>query len=303
MNKRRRLGLIVVLGVAITAAAFFALRPREPVYEGKKLGEWLKIFANETGGSREQAAKVIHQIGTHSLPILIEMLRSKDSWIDVKLIQLASKQSLVKLNFTSEKERRSLAILAIQELGLAARPALPALIELLNHPDTTDCASEALVPLSATYLGPEELLVLAKSFTNENLEVRERVMALLDIRGHGRSKSLIATALIEYLKDESPAVRLSAIQSAISLSEIHWVNSVESEPVALLPALKKRLDDDSAAVRSAAAQALCHFSLQAGTDVPLLLKHINDPDERVRQSVAAALRTIDPEAAGKAGVK
>jgi len=30
VNKRRRLGLIVVLGLAITAAAFFALRPREP---------------------------------------------------------------------------------------------------------------------------------------------------------------------------------------------------------------------------------------------------------------------------------
>jgi len=76
VNKRRRLGLIVVLGVAITAAAFFALRPREPVYEGKKLGEWLKIFANETGGSREQAAKAIaYWMEAAPLQILARCLR------------------------------------------------------------------------------------------------------------------------------------------------------------------------------------------------------------------------------------
>ena len=44
VNRRRQFGLFVSLGLVITAAPFIALRPREPVYQGKRLGEWLRDF-------------------------------------------------------------------------------------------------------------------------------------------------------------------------------------------------------------------------------------------------------------------
>ena len=88
MNKRRKLGLGIVVGlVTATAAAFVALRPREPVYEGKTLSDWLKILGHATGTTQIRAGTAILEMGTNALPALLEMLRSKDTWIDVKLMQ------------------------------------------------------------------------------------------------------------------------------------------------------------------------------------------------------------------------
>lgn len=299
MKRRWKLGLLFVVGLVVGATAFVALRPREPVYQGKRLSEWVKIYANSTGTDQKHAVLAIRQAGTNALPTLLRMLRSRDSWAKVKLMQLASKQSLIKFDFTSEHDRRYLAVFAIQELGPAAKPALPALIELLNNADTTSYAKDALVPLSANFLEREEELLLAASFTNENPEVRENVISLLGGRGGGA----VAAALIQRLQETDRGVRLSTIESLVSLRAIHPSDEIAGEFGLVVRTLAKTLQDDSPAVRSAVALALCQFGLDAQQAVPYLLKHVNDPDERVRQDVALALRTIDPEAAASAGVK
>ena len=65
----RRHGLVLVLGlVTATVAAFVALRPREPAYDGKTLSEWVKIAGHETGVARERADRAILKMGTNALP-------------------------------------------------------------------------------------------------------------------------------------------------------------------------------------------------------------------------------------------
>ena len=88
MIKRRRVGLFVVLGLVAVAIGFFALRPREPVYQGKRLSEWLADFNRAGRGQIDQAAeRAIRQIGTNALPFLLTDLSTLDSPYKLALMQ------------------------------------------------------------------------------------------------------------------------------------------------------------------------------------------------------------------------
>ena len=131
MNKRRRVGLCICLGLVISAAAFFALRPREPVYQGKRLSVWLRDLDDNTlaADSRNRAVDAVRQIGSNCVPTLVEMLHSSDSWLKRKLMELVGNQSRIRFHFTTAPERRSRAIRGIEVSGPAA---IPMLIDLLN---------------------------------------------------------------------------------------------------------------------------------------------------------------------------
>ena len=149
MNKRRRVGLCICLGLVISAAAFFALRPREPVYQGKRLSVWLRDLDENTlaSDSRTRAVDAVRQIGTNCVPTLVEMLHSSDSWLKRTLMELAGKQSRIRFHFTTAQERRNQAIQGIEVLGPAA---IPMLIDLLNDKATMPTAMICL-----TLVGPE----------------------------------------------------------------------------------------------------------------------------------------------------
>src|SRR5438128_1835340 len=92
-------GIFVLMGIAI-----YALRPREPVYQGKPLGQWLKELnrQGETGRNRE----AILQIGTNALPFLVSGLCSEDAPVKLKLMQWYNQRSPIKLRFSPAVDRR-----------------------------------------------------------------------------------------------------------------------------------------------------------------------------------------------------
>src|SRR5579871_1016636 len=97
MRKRLRIAAVFVLAAAIGGLARWTLRaPREPVYQGKRLSEWLKD-ANDINGETPvpDAVNAIKAIGTNAVPFLIQMLQYKDSPLKFKLMKLADKQDFV----------------------------------------------------------------------------------------------------------------------------------------------------------------------------------------------------------------
>src|SRR5438309_9722959 len=121
MKRSRAIALAVLLAVSAAVAAFFALRPREPVYQGKQLSVWLRDLDDNTlaADSRNRAVDAVRQIGSNCVPSLIEMLRSSDSWPKRKLMELVGKQSRIRFHFTTAHECRSRAIRGIEGLGRA----------------------------------------------------------------------------------------------------------------------------------------------------------------------------------------
>ncbi len=70
-----------------------------------------------------------------------------------------------------------------------------------------------------------------------------------------------------------------------------------------MPALTEALRDPVLSVRANAAAGLGAFGTAAEQAVPALVEALKDRDTSMKQAAASSLRSIDPEAAARAGVK
>jgi hypothetical protein len=182
-NKRRKLIAVVLLALAAVVACVFVLPDREPAWQGKTLGAWLRDFDADKPESRVSAAEALRQIGTNAVPLIIQRLQhpgprspSTILALKLKLSELLSKQSLVKIQFRPGATPRHQALTAIDALGPAAANALPALTKLLHEkpPDSR-------APYVIARIGPEGLPLLRQALTNENSIVRTEARVCLEI--------------------------------------------------------------------------------------------------------------------------
>src|SRR6185503_6855480 len=93
---------VVVLGGLCWVVLRGPTKPPEPVYQGKRLSEWLDVLgalphSNAERASREAAATALRQMGTNAIPSLLWMARARDSELRRRFIDLAGKQKLVKI--------------------------------------------------------------------------------------------------------------------------------------------------------------------------------------------------------------
>ena len=226
MKRSRAIAWVVLLGL-IAVAAFFALRPREPVYQGKRLSVWSRDLDENTlaSNSRNRAVDAVRQIGTNCVPTLVDMLQSSDSWLKRKLMELVGKQSRIRFHFTTAQERRSRAIRGIEVLGPAA---IPMLIDLLN-----DKAAMPTAMICLSRVGPEVVWPLTCTLTNEAPQVRSAAIVTLGLlRSNGQAA---VPALVERLEsDTDNRVRASAANA---------LGYIGKEPEVAVPALVKHLRD------------------------------------------------------------
>ena len=87
----------------------------------------------------------------------------------------------------------------------------------------------------------------------------------------------------------------------------HWAavyfSQIDADSLETLPVFVGSLTNRERNLRISAAYSLLRFGPKAKAAVPALVEMRNDSDTEVQQAVRAALRSIDPEAASKVGVK
>jgi hypothetical protein len=133
----------IVLTGAVVVGAAVLLWPRgerEPVYQGKKLSEWIKrpnpVW--EGGAERTERDKAIRAIGTNALPFLLRWINF-DSPFDTRMEKVVEKlyrRRVVPgawLAYWDKKERRAdYSVAAFAILGSQASPAIPELVQLVS---------------------------------------------------------------------------------------------------------------------------------------------------------------------------
>jgi hypothetical protein len=138
--------VIMVLVVALAGVIVWqVLKPSEPsepepVYNGKRLSEWLKFYADATDRfptlevqqEFKNTDSAMRQIGTNAIPSLLRLLRVKDSTLTVKLLDLLQEQHVIKIKYTRASYWNLAAGHGFQVLGAKAQNAVPALIEIVN---------------------------------------------------------------------------------------------------------------------------------------------------------------------------
>ena len=206
VKKSRLLTALVVAGLFGVVALIYLTRPHEPVYNGQPVSYWVRGLGSKHVTHNAASNKAFHHIGTNALPVLIKMLRTKDSKIKLWLMDLYYKQSLVRHHFTVAEADRTSAFLGFSELGPLAKPAVPALIDLLADEEISEDAARALAAI-----GSEAVEPLISALTNRNPKIRFGAIAALG--GMGSDARQAVPALSHCLRDEQITVRLAAAEA------------------------------------------------------------------------------------------
>src|SRR5712691_1963900 len=295
MGKKRGL-LLAVLFVALAGGVFWMLsRPTEPVYQGKPLSAWLEeLYPEWKEDVNPHAVVAFRAMGTDAIPALLKIIQSYDSPFNRLILEPDRLQSLVHFPLVEKWHQRAsershlrwAASYALYALGTNAKPALPALTNLLFHTNT-HFFSGALAGM-----GPEALSALIAALTNQNADIR--LSAGTGIKWARSDLNLVVPALIARLSDQDRMVHFTAV---LVLGQLH------AEPGLAVPALMEDFPGKDPELRSLILEALGRFEINGKAAVPMLLETLSDNDRAVRDEAAFALKHIDPAAAAKAGVK
>jgi hypothetical protein len=260
-----------------SAAAWVFVTPHspEPVYLGKPLRYWLRGYGNYSWNESnpEFADALVRYEGTNAIPVLLEMIASQDSALDIKLLKWshtwrhwAQKQHFVKVfpapHLPGDEAYEAAA--AFRALGPEAVSAVPGLIKLLN----------------------------------QNLRLPNQSMIELVVGEIGPAARQAVPVLLTKLHDPNSNLRGNALYS---LGRIH------AAPELVMPRLMKALEDSDSYARLMAALALEAYGVEVQTSDPWLAAKLQgwnlalgnhkkiepDPDGPL-ESFPETLKTIVP---------
>jgi len=307
-TKRRVLWVGGALLLAGSVLAVLLSTPKEPVYQGRKLSEWL----GAANGSDPQVAvtsawAAVHAMGADCLPWLLAELQARDSfprrlhifW-ETEIIQSGSRP-------LGPEHWQAQARAGMAMLGDAALPAIPELAGRLSDSNRSVSARFALDAIAGGLKShlvskPAGLTNIAPSASPKaHAAVVDAYVASV---GGGKTWAMAESLYALGMYSEDGARILPAVlpctrdNSAMVRGAAAWaLGKLAREPVPVIPELIRLLDDPAAQVRRNAAFALGQYYRQAKTAVPRLLEARRDPDPLVRKEANGSLDKIDPETA------
>ena len=217
MKKSRLIFVCLLTGVVVICGVIYVLRPPEPRYQGQSLSVWLA--ETDTGSwprqSSNPADEAIRHIGTNAFPMIARLLRSRDSALKLKLLQVSYKLPFLHLHITTQYERHHRAIAACHALGPVAKPLVPELAKDLNHMDCylRPFAQQWLISLgSDADAAVPALIALLRDRNNPTRESIPQPLGRISMR----RRDEVVPVLKECLTDTNPMVSFWA-QDALNI--------------------------------------------------------------------------------------
>jgi peptidoglycan/xylan/chitin deacetylase (PgdA/CDA1 family) len=279
----RRIAICFCAFAVFVLALVLSLRPREPRYEGKRLGEWVEQYAlaTQTSDAREQdeAAEALRRIGPAALRVFLEDLQAKDPAWKKELAAWASDKVSLKLDATLAGHRVEMAGWGFSALGRAAEPALPKLSALVFSGDL-EVAQNAMSAVLAIG-GEQAVAICIGALTNANADLRNNAAVILAAMRSDARPAI--PALLGALEQGDGSLRRLAARA---------LGEIACDPETVVPALDRALRDMDSRVRSSAAFALSSFGEQATASLPAMRAHYEALPENRRRFMEAALLRV-----------
>jgi len=281
LNKQYRIVLAVVLVIlegVIGWQVFRASRERQPVYGGKALTLWLRTYAPSSSSGLHslewnEADDAVRHLGTNCIPILLRMIRQKDSPAKLWLVAFAQKHGLTKrIHFVPAAERNVAASRAFIALGDIAKDAVPALVKMYD--ENLSAESRGAIEDALGWIGPaakSAIPLLVRATTNANPRVRANALwALGEIHAE---PELCVPRLTQALNDSDDWARLSAA---------HALGMFGTDAKSAVPALTE-MTNVSIILSKGIASTRLDAMLEARRALDKISPHIAaPPDLRVR---------------------
>ena len=320
--------LCVAAAIVILVVGIYALRPREPSYQGKSLSDWVDLLYST---NHTQAMNSIGAIGPKAIPFLFEKARHEDPavqrlyraiWpklpaflrqrlptpkpVDPNFpgkignaLMAVGQQELPRLIAALEDRDarvRHVAVLGIQYMGAKPDAAVPVLCKLLSDPDdwVRGSALPTLGLMGSKAKPAVSAFIATLRFGTNGHIVGIRGTAAWALGEVGPDARMAVPWLRQSLSDTNAPMRLSAAIALWRISQDTNVVSVVIEQFDRNPQNREIL------------RALGEMGPLAKSAVPTLLKLLRDPDSLgpyVAPLAREALKKIDPEAAANAGAK
>jgi hypothetical protein len=290
--KRQTAAYLSAGGLGLAGLTLYFFFSGEPLYHGRPLNAWVADLHPRVGEARQQQAELaLRAIGTNAVPYLLELLQHQEPRLLRELRGFSQRtktflrmDSDLELPWVAAVERDLQLSAAFAALGSSARPAFPALTNLLLRPETASVSASALARL-----GPEAFGPLARALESPQAEVRAAAAGALGaVPG---DLATIIPVLQRALADSDKFVRINAV---ISLGQI-----AETKPEAVLDDLIRGLRDSSPSVKIFAADFLARLGKDARPAVPELVSMAEGLDRLASGKAVSALKQIDPETAAE----
>ena len=295
MKRRRNIGLLL-LGVCAAAVVWVIwLGEREPSYRGRKLSEWISLYA--LSPRDQEAGEAIRQIGTNALPSLLKWIQYEEpgwrarlvDWLDGRPTGARYNPMLRRLVEGPAGARARAAIMGFEALGDKAWPAVPDLARIMYKAKSGRTWGNAKYALAN--LPGDTVLLLAEGLMDKSADTRASVAAYLSAFAVFPKESFLDPApsvplLVKAMNDGDPRVVVAAAESLGRLA----VRADLS-----VPALTNKLSSPTEEVRIAVAGALEGFEGQAHAAVPSLIRALTDGSVAVRVAVTNALYAVAPD--------
>jgi HEAT repeat protein len=177
-------------------------------------------------------------------------------------------------------------ILALGEIGLRARDAIPLLAREYQDPTSPLRFEAAVARVQVDRDFPEVMPVLAAGLEQAGPELRAKLLArIAQLAG---SYDGAVTLLIKALGDSDTEIRLRAFRGLAVLG---------GKGAPALPVLIAALDDPESEIRLQALRNLGELGSNAVPAVPALIKVLGDPERWVRIQAVASLAVLGDKAA------
>jgi hypothetical protein len=205
LNSPVRVILILLCTILLASLGWALFRNREPVYNGKTATEWMQNFygANTPQSARaatpewEESRRAIDHFGTNIIPYALKLARNRDSRLKQLIAQNPHSEKVAKFFgcgtaysgwvFASVQNPRTAANV-FRYLGPRAKPAVPALLELLGPKEDSNTREAAALMLTSIGTGAQEALPDLLCYWKEpDLRVRKAVQTAIIRISYGES--------------------------------------------------------------------------------------------------------------------
>lgn len=294
--------VVLLATIVLLAWAFFPAGPNEPVYQGRRLGSWLR-------GHPKEYYPAVLSVGTNALPYLLAELQATDSRVSQWGQDMLAKASMGPF-WRTARDRRYHAGLGLQILDTNAAPALVNMIfsqpmqMVEGDPSWSAASALRFMGSEAAQKQVAERLAVALS-SPDTVECRNACLAfsLWPIQ-----RDDLVASLVSLSRDTNATIRAAAMR-AIMMSV--WREDL------FLPAVVSRLEDEQASVRRLAIAVLSNQGSNAVAALPALRaaysNEVTQSDLRgdlgdgtwgtfswsaqeIRWAIRDAIKAIDPNA-------
>jgi HEAT repeat protein len=293
-----RRGWVAALLVVICLGAWLTAYRAQPRHEGISARAWLEDLVRPDRDRKAAAADAFQAMGAAAVPGLAKALNRRESPVRRALQWATANLATIDLDIVPAAQYRIEALNALARMGATARPAVPALLGVLEDgPDPPEArAIQAILTAMDADMIAELLPVLERT---EDLQVVRVTLATWN--------ELLSPALVR--ADVLTAVRSRAIgylawsDDQVVIAAVSVLGRLKTEGATAIPHLIEVLRTPSRTTGPVAEQvvlALGRIGCEPGLVVPVLAGCLSEEDPRLRIRAVTALAMFGPEAAAAA---